>query len=198
MSSPCGKAQSHWTFSPVAAGAVFHWACPSLLAVISHPAANLNWTFPQPSSVILNLRISNSTFLPFPSSGKLIHLAYFSVTACQCDCFCPRPVLPLSSDCSILPKSSLNFPYITLIAPLSPFASPPACKIDNITAAVLWLILLSPPFSFQNLVFFFFPCLLSLSTSQDLFKISLCPRHQNDTSTSCWNRWTYSQWSRAT
>lgn len=58
-----------------------------------------------------NLRLSKlNLFSPFPPSSKLIHLAYISVTACQCGSFCPRPVLGLSIDCSILLKSSLAFP----------------------------------------------------------------------------------------
>ena len=42
-------------------------------------------------------------------------------------------------------------PYIALIVPLTPSTSPLACRTHGILAAVLWLMLLSPPSSFQKL-----------------------------------------------
>lgn len=129
MFLPFGKTQSLRTFSPLE---------QFFIKLALHPVANLHSTFPQPSSLMPNLRLSNlNLFLPFSPSSKLIHLAYFSVTACQCGCSCPRPVLRLSIDCSILVKSSLFFPYITLIAPLSPSTSLLACRTHSNTAAVL-------------------------------------------------------------
>lgn len=129
MLLPFGKTQSLRTFSPLER----FFIKPAL-----HPVANLHSTFPQPSSLMPNLRLSNlNLFSPFSPSSKLIHSAYFSVTACQCGCSCPRPVLRLSIDCSILVKSCLVFPYITLIAPLTLSTSPLACRTHSNTAAVL-------------------------------------------------------------
>lgn len=115
MFPPRGETQSLRTFCSSSFSLSLSF-CSLLFSV--HPAANLHSTFPQPSSVIPNSPLSKlNLFSPFSPSSKLIHLAYISLTACQCGCFCPHPVLPLSNDCSILLKSSLFFPYISLIVP---------------------------------------------------------------------------------
>lgn len=79
--------------------------------------------------------------------------------------------------------------YIFLIVPLSPSTSPLACRKRGIWAAVLWVIPLSPPFSFQklaNVLFFLVPRFSN--NHQDLFSIFLGPRRWNDAFSSCWHR----------
>ncbi len=138
MFSPCGKTQSLRTLSPSLLEQFFIKSVLRRFLSTVHPAANLHPTFPQSSPVIPNLPLSKlNLFSPSSPSSKLIHLAYFSLTACQCGCFCPNPVLPLSNDRSILLKSSIFFPYITLTVPLSPSTSPLACRIHSILAAEL-------------------------------------------------------------
>lgn len=86
--------------------------CPLQFCIHCLPCSKPSFNLLSTSFSLLNPPLSK-LFSPSSPSSKLIHLAYISLTACQCG-FCPHPVLPLSKDCSILVNSLFFSPPISL------------------------------------------------------------------------------------
>lgn len=170
MLSPYSKTQSLRTFSPVAAQVLSLSFCPLQLC----PLSTLQQTFIQPSLnrlqsyQTLHFLNSPSSRLPLPPASWFTRPISHLLTACQCGCFCPHPVLLLSNDCSILVKSSSIFPlYLSHRSSISLYLLSCMQNTQYSSRCALTHTALSPPFSFQKLanvplVFFVFFCLLSV------------------------------------